>query len=54
MNFCKMNYRERVLTVVTGGIPDMVPIVEINIDNSVIQEIMPGAGSLDFYNEFVI
>ncbi len=49
-----MNSLERVLTAVRGGTPDRVPIVELDIDDSVIQEIMPGATQLDFYDEFDI
>lgn len=49
-----MNSLERVLTAVRGGTPDRVPIVELDIDDSVIQEIMPGATRLDFYDEFDI
>jgi len=49
-----MNSLNRVLTVLKREIPDKVPIVELAIDNSVIQKIMPGASWLDFYEYFDI
>jgi uroporphyrinogen decarboxylase len=49
-----VNSRERVMTAIRGGIPDTVPIMELSIEDNVIQQIMPGADWLDFYDKFDI
>jgi uroporphyrinogen decarboxylase len=48
----KMNSYERVMTAVRGGIPDRVPIIELDIDPAVMDKIMPGADWLEFYEHF--
>ena len=40
--------RDRVLTVLKGGIPDRVPIYELTINPGVIQGIVPGMNYFDF------
>jgi uroporphyrinogen decarboxylase len=47
-----MTSRERVMTAITRGVPDMVPMMELAIDDAVIQKIMPGASWLDFYEKY--
>ncbi len=49
-----MNSQQRVLTALKGGIPDTVPIMEIDILPSVIKQIMPKGSIIDFYEEFDI
>jgi hypothetical protein len=49
-----MNSLERVLTALKREEPDKVPVVELDIDDAIIQEIMPGASWLDFCEHFDI
>jgi uroporphyrinogen decarboxylase len=42
------------MTALAGGIPDRVPHIEIDILPHVINQIMPGASVLDFFEEFDI
>ena len=43
----KMNSRERMATVLEHKLPDRVPLMEMWIDQSVVNAILPGAGSND-------
>ena len=47
-----MNSRERVMTALAGGTPDRIPHMEMDILPAVIDQIMPGAATIDFYEEF--
>ena len=49
-----MNSLERVLIALNNKTPDKVPIMELSIDQSVIDNIMPGVSWLDFYENFDI
>lgn len=46
-----MNGYERIMTVMKRGIPDRIPTMELAIDDSVIQQIIPGASQLDFHEK---
>jgi uroporphyrinogen decarboxylase len=49
-----MNAYERVMTAIRGGTPDRVPIRELDVAPEVYEKVMPGAGWLDFYENFDI
>ena len=47
-----MNSVERVLCALRRDEPDRLPILELDIEESVMQKIMPGASRLDFFEKF--